>query len=386
MTQPDRQRDLLGPSSSLVPPLYQASVFALPDLDALDRISDGAEPGFIYARDAHPNAHLLAEQLAKLEGAEWGLICASGMGAISAMVLPYLSQGDRIVASNRVYGRTSQLFSQELPRFGVQTTFVDVNDLDIVRAALATPTRILYVETISNPLLRVADLDNLAKLAHERDCQLLVDNTFASPVLCRPLDRGADLVMESLTKIIGGHSDLTLGFLGGKGNGVRKFAQTATIWGVASSPFDCWLAARGLATLDLRMRSATTNAAALAPWLLQQPAVARVLYPGLPDHVDHQLAQRMLPHGFGNMLCFELRGGRDAVNHFFRNATGVPFTPSLGHTTTTCSHPATTSHRYVKPEEKARQGITDGLIRLSVGIENLDHIQSEMLKGLQCAS
>jgi len=383
MPDPRRPHDLLGPSAPLVLPLYQASVYTLPDLDAMDRVSDGQEPGFFYARDAHPNAAYLAAQLAALEGAEWGQVCASGMGAIVAMVLSLLRQGDRIVASNRLYGRTMQLFTQELPRFGVQTMLIEPSDLDGVRKALETPARILYVETISNPLLRVPDLGGLAELAHERDCRLLVDNTFATPMLCRPLELGADLVMESLTKMIGGHSDLTLGFVGGKGDLAAKLAQTASIWGVPSSPFDCWLATRGLVTLPLRMKAASANAAALAEWLQAQPQVARVLYPGLPSHVDHEVAKRILPQGYGNMLAFEVRGGREAVNRFMHKAPGIPFSPSLGHATTTCSHPATTSHRYVSAEEKQRQGIGDGLIRLSVGIEDLAGIQAEMVKGLQ---
>ncbi len=383
MSEPRRPAEALGPSSPLVPPLYQSAVYTLPDLDALDRVTDGAEPGFIYQRDAHPNAQLLAADLAALEGADWGLVCGSGMGAICALVLPHLKQGDRVVASDRLYGRTAQLFNQELPRFGVQTTFIDTNDLDAVRAALQTPSRILYAETISNPLLRVADLQALAGLAHERDCLLVVDNTFATPVLSRPLESGADLIMESLTKMIGGHSDLMLGFAGGKGDLLAKSSQTATVWGLVASPFDCWLARRGLATLALRQHAACANAARLAEWLQSHSSVARVIYPGLSSHVDHDLARRVLPHGFGNMLCFELRGGRETVNRFMRRAPGIPFSPSLGHTATTCSHPGTTSHRYVNPADKERQGIGDGLIRLSVGIENLSGIQLEMLKGLE---
>ncbi len=373
----------LGPSAPLVPPLYQSSVYTLPDLDALDRIMDGAEPGFIYARDGHPNAKLLAQQLAEVERAAWAVVTGSGMAAITAGLLALLKQGERIVASNRLYGRTTQLFGQELNRFGVQTTFVDANDLDAVAAALETPARVLFVETMSNPLVRVADLPALAKLAEERGCLLFVDNTFATPELARPLEWGADLVMESLTKMIGGHSDVTLGVVAGSDTDLLpQVNQVASIWGLASNPFDCWLAARGLATLGLRMRAASANAAALADWLAGQPAVSQVVYPGRSDHPDHALARELFGGAFGNMLCFELRGGREGVNHFMRAAQGIPFSPSLAHTTTTCSHPATTSHRYVSPAERRRQGISDGLIRLSVGCEDLGVIQGEMSKGL----
>jgi cystathionine beta-lyase/cystathionine gamma-synthase len=236
---------------------------------------------------------------------------------------------------------------------------------------------------MSNPLLRLVDIEALASLARERNCQLVVDNTFATPVLTRPLELGAHLVMESLTKMIGGHSDITLGAVCGRdGEQLTSIAQVVSIWGFASNPFDCWLAARGLVTLPLRMRAASANAAALADWLTQQPGVIRVVYPGRPDHPDHELARRLLQGHFGNMLCFELDGGRDAVNRFLRLAKGIPFSPSLGNTTTTCSHPGTTSHRYVSPAEKRRQGIGDGLIRLSVGVEELDQVQRELAKGL----
>jgi cystathionine beta-lyase/cystathionine gamma-synthase len=372
----------LGVSKPLVPPLYQSSVYTLPDLDALDRIYDAGEPGFIYARDAHPNARRLAASLAAVEGGAWAAVTGSGMAAVSAILLATVEKGGRVVASNRLYGRSTQLLHQELARFGVQTTFVDVNDEGAVARSLETPARLLFVETVSNPLLRVADIDALGQLARDRGCLFVVDNTFATPALCRPLERGADLVMESLTKMIGGHSDVTLGVVCGRGDLQAEVGQVISIWGLASNPFDCWLAERGLATLALRMRAASANAAALADWLAGQRGVARVLYPGRPDHPDHALAGRVLSGGHGNMLCFDLAGGREAVNRFLRRARGVPFSPSLGHFSTTCSHPASTSHRYVSPAERQRQGITDGLVRLSVGIEDLEEIQREMAKGL----
>jgi cystathionine beta-lyase/cystathionine gamma-synthase len=373
----------LGNSAPLVPPLYQSSVYTLPDLDVLDRIMTGEAPGFIYARDGHPNARLLADQLAAVEQAEWAVVCGSGMGAITAMLLATARQGDHVVASNRLYGKTTVLLDQELAAYGVKTTFVDTSDLGQVRSALEKPSKLLLVETISNPLLRVSDIEALAELAHEHDCPLAVDNTFASPVLCRPLDLGADLVIESLTKMIGGHSDVTLGVACGTADLLPQITQIVSVWGLASNPFDCWLAARGLATLALRMRTASANAAALADWLAEQPSVADVIYPGRVDHPDHDLAARMLPSGFGNMLCFELHGGRDAVNRFLRLAPGIPFSPSLGHTSTTLSHPATTSHRSMSPAERRRQGIGDGLIRLSVGVEDLEPIKQELSKGLR---
>jgi cystathionine beta-lyase/cystathionine gamma-synthase len=372
----------LGPTNPLVTPLFQSSVFTLPDLDALDRVTNGEEAGFIYARDAHPNARHLAALLANSEGASWAVVCSSGMAALSALLLANLSQGERVVASNRLYGRTTQLLLEELSRFGVHATFVDTSDLSSVEKALDTPARVLLVETLSNPLLRLSDIETLTRLAHSRGVRLAVDNTFATPVLTRPLDLGADWVMESLTKMIGGHSDVTLGLLCGTGDQLAEVNRVVSIWGLASNPFDCWLAERGLATLPLRMQAACGNAAALADWLALQPGVTRVIYPGRSDHPDHAVASRLLRGGYGNMLCFELAGGREAVNHFLHQAGGIPFSPSLGNTTTTCSHPATTSHRYTSPAEKKRQGIGDGLIRLSVGVEELVAIKAELAKGL----
>jgi cystathionine beta-lyase/cystathionine gamma-synthase len=376
------ERNDLGVSEPLATPLYQSSVYTLPDLDALDRIYNSEAAGYIYARDAHPNGRRLAAMLTALEAGKWGVVTGSGMGAISGILIPLLQQGGRIVAGNRLYGRTTQLLGQELPRFGVTTTYVDVNDFDAVRKALEQPARVLFAETMSNPLLRVPDLPRLAELAHERGCVFVVDNTFATPLLVKPLELGADFVMESLTKIIGGHSDITLGVACGRDEYQAEVTQAVSIWGLQANPFDCWLAERGLATLPLRLRAASANAAALAEWLPAQPGVVRVVYPGRSDHPDHAIARRLLGGVYGHMLCFELAGGRDAVNGFMRRAPGVPFSPSLGHTSTTCSHPATTSHRYMAPAEKARQGITDGLIRLSVGCEELDGIKAEMARGL----
>ena len=377
----------LGLSTPLAPPLYPSSVYTMPDLDAYERIMSGEVPGFYYARDIHPNAHRLAAKLAALEGATWAVMCGSGMAAISAVFTATLRPENRVVAADTLYGRASQHLRQGIGRFGVQTDFVDISDPEKVRKALVpsplrTPIRLLYVETMSNPLVRVADLERLASLAHEHGCLFVVDNTFATPVLTKPLELGADFVVESLTKMIGGHSDVTLGAVCGRGDQFRELNQTASVWGLSSSPFDCWLAERGLETLPLRMRAASANAAALADWLADRPGVTRVIYPGRPDHPDHAAASRTLRGGYGNMLCLELVGGRDGVNRFMRKAAGVPFSPSLGHTATTCSHPASTSHRFVSPEERARQGITDGLMRLSVGCEELGRIREEMARGL----
>lgn len=374
-----------GPSTPLVPPLYAASVYTLPDLDALDDVYEGRAAGYIYARDAHPNAHHLADQLAKLEAAAWGVVCGSGMASLSAAFLALVSAGDTVLASSRLYGRTTKLLRQEFHRFGVRTVVVDTCDLDATRAAVEQhKPKVVFAETQSNPLCRVADVPALAEMSHAHGAtKLLIDNTFATPVLYRPTEAGADLVMESLTKMIGGHSDVTLGFLAGTDPELLPTVnQLVSTWGLSANPFDCWQADRGLQTLDVRMRAATANAAALADWLAGQPGVSRVVYPGRADHPDHDLSRRLFPSGCGNMMCFELADGRDAVNRFMRAAPGVPFSPSLGHTHTTISYPSGTSHRYDSPAEKRRQGITDGLVRVSVGCEPFEELRKEMAKGL----
>src|SRR5438874_593467 len=238
MTEPRRPTIEQGQDTPLAPPLYQSSVYTLPDLDALDHIMNAEAPGFIYARDAHPNARTLAAQLAALEHAAWAVVTGSGMGAISAILLATVQQGDRIIASNRLYGRTTQLFGEEFARFGVKASFIDCSDLDQLRAALATPAKLLFVETVSNPLLRVVDLEALAHLCRQSRCLLVVDNTFATPVLVKPLELGASLVMESLTKLMGGHSDVTLGTVCGSNDLLAQISRAVSIWGLAANPFD----------------------------------------------------------------------------------------------------------------------------------------------------
>jgi cystathionine beta-lyase/cystathionine gamma-synthase len=377
---PDRP---LGFSRPAAPPIYPASVYTLEDVDALDRIVEGRADGYIYARDRHPNAQQLADALAAHESARWGLIAASGMGAIVGTLLALLRQGDRVLASDQLYGRTTQFLNQELSRFGVETHWVDSTSIPAVRAALAAKPRVLLVESISNPMLRVADVEPLAALCRRHDCALVVDNTFATPVLARPLEHGAAACVESLTKLIGGHSDVTLGAAFGNDDNLQKqLGVVFSVWGMAPGPFDCWLAQRSIPTMPLRVLAAVKNAIGLAEWLRGQPGVARVIYPGLPDHPDHALAAKSLPLGPGNMVTIELDGGRGAVNRFMRRAAGIPFSPSLGDTHTTCSYPAGTSHRYVDPADKKRIGITDGLLRLSVGIEPFDDLCREVRRGL----
>ena len=376
----------LGRSRPLVTPIHPSAVYVLPDLDTLDRIYGGTEPGYIYARDGHPNADSLAAEVARLEAAESAVVCGSGMSAIAAVVLAHVRPGDSILASNQLYGRTVTLLGQEFRRLGISTAFVDVFDPAQVRDGLqATKAKLLLVETLSNPLLRLPDIASLAAMCRKHGCLFVVDNTFATPAVFRPLESGAAIVVESLTKLMTGHSDVTLGAVCGGEEMAKAVSTVASIWGFMAHPFECWLAQRGLETLHVRVGASNANASAIADWLAEQPNVTRVIYPGRSDHPDHEVARRLLGDRFGNMVTFELAGGRDAVNRFFRKATGIPFSPSLGHTGTTCSHPATTSHRFESPDVRQRLGITDGLIRLSVGIEPLEEIEEELRQGLAAA-
>ncbi len=368
----------------LVPPLELSAVYRMRDPDEADVVLSGAEPGYVYARDGHPNAEALAEKCRLLHSAERGAVCASGMGALAAAVLALAKSGDEVVLSDQLYGKSVQLLKSELARLGISAKLVDTSQLSDVAHALQSQPRLLVIETISNPMLRVAEIPELATLAHAQGTKLLVDNTFASPVLCQPLKWGADLVLESLTKMMNGHSDVILGFLGGRVELWDRIPGVISTWGLAASPFDCWLALRGLGTLAVRMERAASNAQSVAVHLSLHPDVVEVHYPGLNAHPDHAIACRLLKGGFGAMVTFQLRGGRPAATQFIRAvADSIPFAPSLGDLSTTLSHPESTSHRGLSPEERSHLGITGGTIRLSVGIESAEGIIAALNAGLR---
>jgi len=367
------------------PPIFPASVWACSSPQQADDMLAGREAGYVYQRDGHPNAHLLSEKLRQLHAADRGAITGSGMGALATALLSRLEAGDHVVVGSRVYGKTLTLFGGEAGRLGIELTKVDTCDASAVQGAIRPTTRLVLAETIANPLLEVADVAALAEIAHSRNAALLVDNTFASPLLCRPLDLGADLVMESLTKTLNGHSDVILGFLGGREDMWARVPQVISAWGLVSSPFDCWLAERGLATAHLRIERACQNALAAAEFLgTQQPQVAEVYYPGLPSHPQHALAQRQFGGLFGTIVSFRLAGGRSAADAFIDTAKDIPFCPSLGEVSTTLSHPETTSHRGLTAEQRADLGITGGTIRLSVGTESIEFIRAALAAGLSC--
>ena len=367
-------------SEPLVPPIEMSVVYCPADLDHVDALSVGEAPGFIYARDGHPNASELAEKMAQLERGETALVCASGMGAIAAALLSLLSQHDHALVSKGVYGKTSALVTQQLPRWGIGHDVFDPADGSSVRSLLNARTRLIFTETISNPLLRVADLDSLGTIAREAGIPLIVDNTFA-PLICRPIEHGASLVVHSATKMIGGHSDLTLGVLVGARQWVEPARSLASTLGQTGNPFESWLALRGLSTLSLRMNRACASARELAQRFEAHPRVVRVYYPSLRSHPNFELAARLLPDGAGTIVTIDL-GTRAHAQSFMKGLASIPFAPSLGDVRTTLSHPATTSHRGQDDGLLVRQGLTAGTVRISVGLEDPDDLWREFQAAL----
>ena len=368
-------------TTPLAPSIHLSAVYRIAGLDQIDALYEGREPGFIYARDGHPNAAQLAAKIAALEGAEAALVCASGMAAEAAVFLAGVGQGDAIALSEGLYGRSVALAARELARFGVEHQTFDATRPETLAAVLTPATRLVFAETLSNPLVRLADIEGLAAVAHQAGAQLVIDHTFA-PLLCRPIALGADAVTHSLTKLIGGHSDLTLGLLAGSRALVDRAAVVASTFGLTGNPFESWLALRGVATLAFRSARACATALTLAERLAGHARVAAVHYPGLPHHPDHARAARLLTGGFGTIVTIDL-GGRAEADAFIRALRHIPFAPSLGDVATTLSHPATTSHRNQSPEQWARQGITPGLVRLSIGLEDPDDLWEDLGQALR---
>ncbi|HEY2412966.1 MAG TPA: aminotransferase class I/II-fold pyridoxal phosphate-dependent enzyme [Pirellulaceae bacterium] len=364
-------------------PIFPASVWECESPQQADAILGGREEGYVYQRDGHPNSYLLAERLKLLHAADRGAITATGMGALAAALLSQLQTGDHVLIGSRMYGKTQSLFVAEGQRLGIEATAVDMCDVSAVSSAIRPNTKLVVAETIANPLLEVADVAAIAEIAHQKNARLLVDNTFASPILCRPLTLGADLVMESLTKTLNGHSDVILGFLGGREDVWQRIPAVISTWGLASGPMECWLADRGLMTAHLRIERACQNAMAAAEFLRSQTSkVAEVYYPGLPTHRQHSLACKQFGERFGTMVSFRLAGGRAAADAFIAAAKRIPFCPSLGELSTTLSHPETTSHRGMTAEQRAALGITGGTIRLSVGTESAEFIRTALEEAL----
>jgi cystathionine beta-lyase/cystathionine gamma-synthase len=369
----------------LAMPIVPATVFEIESLDMLASVSAGAAEGFLYARGGHPNQTVLERLLARLEGAEAALACASGMGAISAAVMTGLRTGDRIVADEALYGRTAALIAGPLAALGIRPVFADLSDMSAAEQALAEPAAAVIVESISNPLLVIPDISGLATLAHRAGARLIVDNTLATPYHCRPLAHGADLVVHSGSKYLGGHSDAISGVLAGTAQIVRQARDMMITLGSPAAPFDCWLTARGMKTLALRMAAASANAERISDFLSGCEGIIRdVRYPGLPSHPQHERARDQLERGFGAIVTFEVSGGRSAAARFIRGLRHIRLAPSFGDISTTIASPAAVPE---KPTDGAcPKMLPPGQLRLSAGVEHADDIMLDLKRGLALAA
>ncbi|WP_299302694.1 aminotransferase class I/II-fold pyridoxal phosphate-dependent enzyme [uncultured Litoreibacter sp.] len=368
-------------SRAVVTPLQPSVVYASPDPDTLDGQYDGTAFGYTYSREGHPNATVLAQKIDAMEGCEGGLITSTGMSAVTAVMLGLLQQGDHVIGGNQLYGRSLRMLTQELPRYGITHSLADPTDANAIEAAITPATKMILVEVVSNPTLRVADMDGIAKIAKAHGLILVVDNTFTTPRAYRPFDNGADVVIHSITKLLSGHSDAMLGYVAAKAPEHREAIEgTIVTLGLSGSPYDAWMAERGMMSFHLRYDRAEENAAILADHLADLGA-KRVLYPGRPDHPDHNRAGALLGPRFGNMVSFEIEGGRAAANAFTRAMPDMAFAPTLGDIGTTVSHAASSSHRGLTPEGRAALGMSEGFFRVSVGVEDISLLKDEFAKG-----
>ncbi|MFI6846520.1 aminotransferase class I/II-fold pyridoxal phosphate-dependent enzyme [Kitasatospora sp. NBC_00085] len=364
-------------------PLHQGHLFAFEDSDSLVEAFAAPDQAFFYNRFGNPTVRSLEAAVAGLEGGTGAIATASGMGAINTVLLALLRSGDHVIAQQSLYGGTFAMLADLTRRWGIEVTHVRGDDPAEVRAALRPNTRLLHLETISNPTTRVTDLPALLAVAREAGVVGVVDNTFASPLLCRPIEHGADIVIHSATKYLGGHGDVLAG--------VAVFAEPElhrTVWhyatelGASADPYAAWLTLRGMQTLALRMRRHCDTALDLAGRLAAHPAVTAVHYPGLPAHPDHELARRLLPEGHGGVLAFDLAGGREAARALTESVRLASLAPSLGGVHTLIIHPASTSHRQLDDAELAAAGIGPGTVRLAVGIEHPEDLWTDLDQAL----
>ena len=364
------------------PPLYQAATFIFDDMDHFAAMAQSkTEGGYLYTRWGNPTTDAVASVIASLEGAEATACFASGMAAITAAVTSLVTSGDHIVSASQLYGGTHGLFADIMPRIGVDVTLADVTDHDAIRKAFTARTRVLYCETIGNPTMAVADLRALVAIAHEHDAMVVVDSTFTPPYILRPLEHGVDLVVHSATKYLGGHSDVTAGVVSGAAAPVAHLRHLSLDTGGTLAPFEAWLLGRGIQTLALRMDRICSSALALATFLESHPAVLRVAYPGLASHPHHDLARALLGDRFGGVIAFEVADAAAGRRLMERVKVAAP-AASLGGTKTLIVHPASVTHTQLTREERESVGVADGLIRLSVGIEDVEDLIADLDEAL----
>ncbi len=341
----------------------------------------GDEDGNIYSRFTNPTVQAFEERIAALEGGERAVATSSGMAAILNLGLALLQQGDHVVCSRSVFGSTVSLFTKYLSRAGIQTTFVDPTDLAAWESAVTSNTRLFFMETPSNPLAELSDIEAVAEIAHRNEALLAVDNCFLTPALQRPLSLGADVVMHSATKYLDGQGRCIGGVLVGRSKEMEEVFGLIRTGGSCMSPFNAWVFLKGLETLPLRMRAHSENALEIATWLQQQPGIRKVYYSGLPEHPQHELACKQ-QSAFGGVLAFEVDGEREQAWRFIDATRMVSITGNLGDVKSTITHPATTTHGRMSPAEREVAGIREGLIRFSVGLESLADIKADLQRGL----
>ena len=368
---------------ALTPPLHLTSTFAFPDAQTGGALFAGEAEGHIYSRISNPTVALLEARIANLEGAEAGLATASGMGAISSLMWTLLKPGDEIITDKTLYGCTFAFMRDGLARFGIQITHVDLRAPENLAAAISEKTRVVYFETPANPNMRLVDIREAAHIAHQAGALVVVDNTYASPLLTRPIELGADFVVHSATKYLGGHGDLVAGMVLGRADAIKEVRMFGVkdMTGSVMSPFNAMLVMRGLKTLQLRMARHCESAMTVARWLEAQPGVETVYYPGLESHPQHELAKRQMP-GFGGMIALELKGGYEAGIEMMNRLQMIRRAVSLGDAETLIQHPASMTHSTYSREERIEHGISDGLVRLSVGLEDVDDILADLADAL----
>ncbi len=367
---------------SHVIPIYQTVNFEYENFDQELRVSNEEESGYIYTRYGNPTIDALNEAVAVLEQGEGAFSFASGMAAISAALIALTEPGDHVLASSVIYGGTYNLLTNFLPKHGVDVSFVDVWDYDAVEKSFRKNTKILYLEPMMNPTLQIADLPHLSEMAKEKGVFVLVDNTFTPPYLFYPLNHGADGILHSTTKFIGGHGDTIGGIVVGSQKFMEKVKEIGRVYGGVMSPFNAWITLRGVRTLGIRLERSSKNARELALFLKNHPKILKVNYPGLESHPQHDLAKRLFLD-FGSMVSFEIEGGLDSVRKVSDAFKIITSTVSLGEVDTVASHPASSSHSMMSSEYRGKYGITEGLIRLSVGIEDIEDLKEDMKQALE---
>lgn len=376
--------DAQANEGALTPPLHLTSTFAFETAESGGEMFAGDRPGHIYSRISNPTLDLLEQRIATLEGAEAGLALSSGMGAITSTLWTLLSPGDEILVDKTLYGCTFAFMHHGLQKFGITVSHVDMTDLAQLQAAISPQTRVVYFETPANPNMRLVDIAGASRIAHAHGATVVVDNTYATPYLTRPIELGADLVLHSATKYLGGHGDVVAGLLVGRAEQIQEIRLTGMkdMTGAVMAPFNAMLVLRGLKTLALRMERHSSTAAEIADWLEAHPAVATVHYPGLPsfDHYDLACRQMALP---GGMIAFELKGGLAAGQAMMNRLKLVTRAVSLGDAETLIQHPASMTHSTYTPDERAEHGITEGLVRLSAGLEDVADILGDLEQSLE---